>query len=168
MRYVFELGKISELPQVYEIIDQRIRWMNEVGIRQWNVTDYWECYPKEYYKKNVCEGRLYVLKRETDSRVVAAAVIYEKDARWGADDAPAYYVHHLATALGEKGAGTVMLDALFWLAGEHEKKYLRLDCAIDSEKLNEYYEQQGFIFAGTCVDGKYTGNLREKLVLFTV
>lgn len=128
------------------------------------MTDYWECYPKEYYENNVHKKRLYVLKRETDHAVVAMAVIYEQDERWGETATSVCYVHHLATDLGEKGAGKILLDAFLKLAQEHKKNYLRLDCAIDSEKLNEYYEKQGFFFAGTCVDGKYSGNLREKKV----
>ena len=41
MHYELKRGTLSDLPQVYKIIDDRIHWMDAVGIRQWNVTDYW-------------------------------------------------------------------------------------------------------------------------------
>lgn len=51
MDYEFKPGELTDLPQVYDIIDERIHWMDQVGIKQWNVTDYWDCYPESYYKK---------------------------------------------------------------------------------------------------------------------
>lgn len=159
--YIFMPGEISDLPSVYRLIDERIHWMDDVGIEQWNVTDYWECYPEAYYEKAVRDHHLYVLKRKEDGRVVAVAVLYEEDSRWKKDGATAYYVHHLATELGERGAGKVLLQHSMALAKKNRKDYLRLDCAIDNEKLNDYYDRQNFTYAGTCVDGKYVGNLRE-------
>ena len=38
MHYELKQGSLSDLPQVYKIIDDRIHWMDAVGIRQWNVT----------------------------------------------------------------------------------------------------------------------------------
>lgn len=164
--YIFSLGDLQDLPQVYAIIDSRIHWMDEVGIRQWNVTDYWDCYPERYYEKAVKDHRLYVLKETDSGQVTGVAVLYEKDARWGNQQGPAaYYVHHLAVKLGKKGAGAAMLTYCEKLAAAHKKKYLRLDCAIDNPKINAYYDQLQYDYAGTCVDGKYEGNLREKKVI---
>ena len=39
MDYEFKPGELTDLPQVYDIIDERIHWMDQVGIKQWNVTD---------------------------------------------------------------------------------------------------------------------------------
>ncbi|OUQ70170.1 hypothetical protein B5E53_00675 [Eubacterium sp. An11] len=165
MDYEFKPGELTDLPQVYDIIDERIHWMDQVGIKQWNVTDYWDCYPESYYKKAVSNGNLYVLKRKDTGLVASVAVLYEEDARWQAKQGPAaYYVHHLATRLGEKGAGKVMVDCCEKLAAARGKEYLRLDCAIDNPKINAYYDGLRYDYAGTCVDGKYEGNLREKRV----
>ena len=163
MRYIFAQGQENELEQVYGLIDQRIHWMDEVGIAQWNVTDYWACYPKDYYARAVREHHLYVLKREEDRRVVSVAVLYDEDERWAdRQGGTAFYVHHFATSLQEKGAGRIMLGHCEQQAAREGKEYLRLDCAVDNEKLNRYYDQLGYSYAGTCVDGKYTGNRREK------
>lgn len=165
MDYEFKQGEMKDLPQVYDIIDERIHWMDEVGIEQWNVTDYWVCYPKSYYEKAVSNGNLYVLKRKDTGLVVSVAVLYEKDDRWASQQGPAaYYVHHLATKIGEKGAGEVMIAFCEKLAADNKKEYLRLDCAIDNPKINTYYDRLQYEYAGTCVDGKYTGNLREKKI----
>lgn len=165
MHYELKQGSLSDLPQVYKIIDDRIHWMDAVGIRQWNVTDYWECYPESYYEKAVHDGTLYVLKRTDDGQVVSVAVLYESDARWADQQGPAsYYVHHLATRIGEKGAGVEMVRQCEQLAAEHQKRYLRLDCAIDNPKINAYYDRLHYDYAGTCIDGKYAGNLRQKRV----
>lgn len=164
MQYEFTLGEKTELKKVYELIDQRIHWMDDVGIKQWNVTDYWECYPKSYYEKAVEQKHLYVLKRKKDGRIVGTAVLYEQDDRWKGREANAYYVHHLATELGEKGAGKAILQCCQKLAAEHQKAFLRLDCAIDNKKLNHYYDQLQFDYAGICIDGKYMGNRREKSI----
>lgn len=164
--YSFSLGVLQDLPQVYAIIDSRIHWMDEVGIQQWNVTDYWECYPKSYYEKAVHDRRLYVLKETDNGQVAGVAVLYEKDDRWKNQQGPAaYYVHHLAVKLGKKGAGKAMLTYCEKLAAAHKKEYLRLDCAIDNPKINAYYDQLQYDYAGTCIDGKYTGNLRQKKMI---
>lgn len=42
------------------------------------------------------------------------------------------------------------------------KEYLRLDSSEDNEPLAKYYENLGFVPAGTCTDGPYKGIRREK------
>ena len=163
MDYTFEPAQISDLERVYELIDQRIRWMDKVGIRQWNVTDYWGVYPKEHYMACLDRGELYVMRRKRDGLAVGVAVLYESDARW--EDAPAanaYYIHHFATDLSEKGVGVQMLNCMKMLGEQHGKDALRLDCSIDNPVLNGYYEKAGYMFAGYCVDGVYHGTRREK------
>ena len=161
MTYHFQRGIRADLPRVYELIDQRIHWMDEKGIRQWNVTDYWGCYPPAHYERAVDMGCLYVL-RQAGGVIVAVAVLWEEDERWHGDSATAYYVHHLTTALGERGAGEIMLAECYALARRQGKEFLRLDCAVDNPVLNAYYQRQGFEPAGQCVDGLYKGVLRQK------
>ena len=163
MDYTFELAQASDLEQVYELIDRRIRWMDEVGIRQWNVTDYWGVYPKEHYMDCLDRGELYVMRRNRDGLAIGVAVLYESDERW-ADAAPAnaYYVHHFATDLTEKGVGVQMLRCMETLGARQGKQFLRLDCSVDNPTLNSYYEEAGYRFAGYCMDGVYHGTRREK------
>jgi GNAT superfamily N-acetyltransferase len=167
MEYLFEKAGMESMESVYALIDQRIEWMDEIGIRQWNVTGYWEVYPKNYYIRRMEEGSLYVLKKKENSKVVSAAVLLQEDARWEADpdkNLPAYYVHHFAADLKEKGVGKIMLEQIEQQARRDGKIFVRLDCDVSNRKLNDYYEQKGYVYKGECVDGCYFGKRREKKV----
>ena len=147
---------------VYRIIDDRIRWMDRVGIRQWNTTDYWGVYPKEYYCMRAENGELMVYADSADA-VVAVGALLREDPRWeDGFSASAYYLHHFATALDTPGVGSRMLLALEDYTRQQGKHFLRLDCAVDNAFLNDYYTAQGYVLCGTCIDGLYEGNLREK------
>lgn len=147
---------------VYRIIDDRIRWMDRVGIRQWNTTDYWGVYPKDYYCMLAENGELMVFADNHDV-VVAVGALLREDPRWEDGlSAKAYYLHHFATALDRPGVGSQMLLAMESYTKRQGKCFLRLDCAVDNGFLNGYYAGKGYRMRGTCVDGLYEGNLREK------
>lgn len=162
--YTFAQGTLADLPRFYELISARIAWMDERGIRQWNTTDYWEVYPEAHYEALTRRGEFYILRRESDGILAAGAALYESDPRWPDCTPPAFYMHHLATDLAAPGAGREMLRRCEELARRQGKVYMRLDCAVDNGPLNRYYEAQGYVFAGTCDDGAYAGNLRQKRV----
>ena len=73
MEYLLETARASETEDVFALYADRIQWMNENGIRQWNMTDYLQAYPKSYYQRQQREGRLYVLKQ--NGRIAGAAVL---------------------------------------------------------------------------------------------
>ena len=50
MRGTFELAGEQAVDEVFGLILRRIDWMDEKGIRQWNVTGYAEAYPKTHYQ----------------------------------------------------------------------------------------------------------------------
>ncbi|RSD29571.1 GNAT family N-acetyltransferase [Mesobacillus subterraneus] len=163
MEYIFMSADASVLEDVYALIDQRIAWMDEVGIRQWNVTNYWDAYPKSYYVHQMNLGNLYILKKAEDNKVVGAIVLLEEDSRWNdCSDVSAYYLHNFVTDSRVKGAGEIILESVHELAVRNKKTRVRLDCAIDNVRLNHYYENKGYVFAGQCADGPYIGNKREK------
>lgn len=164
MNYTFILADESVLEDVYGLIDRRIQWMDDNDIQQWNVTGYWEAYPRSYYVRMVRKRCLYVLKREADQKTVSAAVLFDEDKRWHDDPMfPAYYVHNFVTAPEEKGVGKILLSYIEDLARKKGKVCIRLDCSRSNQKLNRYYEQQGYILRGQCADGNYLGNKREKV-----
>ena len=39
-RFTFRPAEKAEVPAVFDLIMGRVRWMDTVGIRQWNVNDY--------------------------------------------------------------------------------------------------------------------------------
>ena len=162
-RYTFRRAEKHEVPAVFDLIMARVRWMDEVGIRQWNVTDYAGCYPLSHYEAARQRGDLFVLTDEAG--IAACAVLRQDDERWpeamqAAE--PAFYLHHLATRLSAKGAGRIFLRMAEEYAITQGKIRFRLDSADDNAFLADYYTAQGYVPVGTCVDGLYTGILREK------
>lgn len=162
--YTFSHAKPEELPLLFRLYEQRVRWMDEKGIIQWNATDYLNTYPLSYYAGHLANDRLFVLKAAES--VVGAMVLCEEDKRWQRlNQKTAYYIHNLVTDLAVPGVGIRLLTEAEALARKAGKEALRLDCAIANAFLNSYYEALGFQFVGLCVDGPYQGNCREKALL---
>jgi len=163
MKYVLKPAKETELNDIFALYASRVKWMDQVGIHQWNDTDYLGVYPLSYYKEHQQNCRLYVYKDE-DGKIAGAAALLEKDGRWeDMEEVPAYYLHHLATDLSaERGIGSELLAQCEKVAVEHGKRYMRLDCAVDNEFLKKYYGERGYTPAGQCIDGAYTGLRLEK------
>lgn len=162
MEEVLELAVPADLQAVCDIIQERIDWMNEKGIRQWNVTDYWGRYPVSHYAELIEKQEMYVL-RGPDGRISGTVTFFSEDDRWPADTpGKAWYLHHLATRVAERGAGERILQKSEELARRMGREYLRLDCADDNAFLNAYYGHLGYAPRGTCADGLYTGICREK------
>ena len=161
--YTFRPAAEEETADVFRLIMDRVRWMDEVGIRQWNVTHYDECYPPAYYEAARRRGDLFVM---TDgAEILACAVLKQEDDRWPEEMQrahPAFYLHHFATRLGEKGVGRIFLAMAEDYALRQGKTHFRLESADDNPVLTAYYDSCGYHPVGTCVDGLYTGILREK------
>ena len=41
---------LFDIDSIIKVIQDRIDWMDEVGIEQWNKTSYLEVYPREYFE----------------------------------------------------------------------------------------------------------------------
>lgn len=162
MKYIFKLADKALLDKIYNLYEKRIEWMDEVGIKQWNTTNYNEAYPKSYYRNQIESNNLYVLLNDS-FEVLGAIILTEDDYRWNdCSKYKAYYLHNFVTDNKVKGIGKVILKSVEELAKENNKQKLRLDCAEDNEFLNNYYENSGYILVGKCIDGVYKGNKREK------
>ena len=44
MSYIFETAKKEEIPEIFDLYKERVQWMDDNGIRQWNDTDYLNTY----------------------------------------------------------------------------------------------------------------------------
>jgi len=164
MSCMFRRARLPEAETVYHLIEQRIQWMNEVGISGWNRTNYLDFYPLSYFQQQCASGQLYVLVSDA-GHVQGAVILLEEDIRW-ADFAPAaaYYVHNLVSALDTHGAGSAILAETEALAQSVGKQFVRLDCAETNAALNRFYEAAGYLPRGKCTDGPYHGILREKVL----
>ena len=44
-QYTFSPAQPEDLPLIFRLYEQRVNWMDEQGIAQWNTTDYLNTYP---------------------------------------------------------------------------------------------------------------------------
>lgn len=155
--------KKAEITDMQALIHQRIAWMDKVGLRQWNVTDYGGVYPPEYYAACWQRGELFALADAGTGQIICVGCLKKADDRWpDGHGVPALYLHHLAADLHCKGAGAAFLRAAEAHARKSGCRCFRLDSAADNPVLAAWYEKQGYEPAGTCVDGLYEGVLWEK------
>ena len=160
--FAFRLARAEEAARIFELYVSRVAWMDKKGIRQWNVTGYLEAYPEDYYREACRRENLFVLE-DASGRLCGAVVLLREDERWdGYPVKRAWYVHNLVTAVDASGAGKSILREAERLAKMQGMQAMRLDCAEDNEKLNAWYEAQGYLPCGACTDGPYHGVLREK------
>lgn len=159
--YIFRRLEPDEVPSFFDLVLKRISWMDEKGMRFWNVMEYDKAYPVSYYEEKCGEGELYGLFETDDETIRAGAVLKEQDERWE-DDPPAFYLHNFVSDVNVPGAGSVFLETAMDYAFRRGKDYFRLDSAADNEFLADYYGSFGFEPCGTCTDGPYNGILRQK------
>ena len=164
--YIFRQAKEEEILPLFQLIMSRVKWMDEVGIQQWNKTKYDECYPPAYFENHRQAGHTFVLTDGENGPILAGAVLKDIDERWdhipGSRKDSAVYLHNFATQLGHKGIGSVFLSMAEDYARKQGIRFFRLDSAVGNEKLTQYYSSRGYLPVGECVDRLYSGILRQK------
>ena len=83
----------------FSLILERMHWMDDCDIKQWNMFPYDEIYPLEYYKDAQLNGLLYVLVDNSSKNVVCAGILKDSDERW-TNDEPAFYLHNFVSEVG--------------------------------------------------------------------
>ena len=159
-KWVFRAVEPNEVQAVFDLIMGRVAWMDQVGIRQWNTTKYDQRYPLSYYEQRRQMEELFVLTDEAGQILAVGALLHE-DERWPVQ-ASAYYLHHLASRVDARGAGSIFLQEAEDYTARMGKRYLRLDSAVGNGNLAHFYASRGYVEAGTCTDGLYEGILRQK------
>lgn len=158
--YRFRQAAPQEIRAVFDLIMGRVAWMDEVGIRQWNMTKYDQRYPLDYYEHRRQLQELFVLEDDS-GRIVSVGALFHQDERWP-EPASALYLHHLASRVDAKGTGSIFLEMAEAYAASQGMEYLRLDSAVGNQTLEDYYTRRGYVAAGSCKDGLYEGILRQK------
>ncbi len=194
-RYCFRKIHPEEVSVMFELVKQRIHWMDEVGIQGWNMADYTAIYPLSYYES--MQDNIFVLADRETEEIVCAGVLLETDSRWK-DESPACYLHNFVSRVNRATAeeptgqeickqetckqetrkqempgrtaghmqappvGRIFLTEAEEYARKLGKNYMRLDSAAGNDRLAAYYERQGYLPQGTCVEGGYHGILRQK------
>ena len=160
-KYIFRKIEKDEIPEMFNLIIERIQWMDKKGIKQWNITNYEKVYPQSYYEEKRKKGEVFVLQDIATGQIVSAAILQESDERWS-DKISALYLHNFVAKIGEKGVGSIFIKEAEKYAIQKGKKYFRLDSAKDNTQLSRFYEDLGFIKVGNCDEGLYSGVLRQK------
>jgi ribosomal protein S18 acetylase RimI-like enzyme len=121
-------------------------------------------FSERWVRNNVSEKEVYVV--ELDGTPVGTFSLALDDERhWGPQEPVAGYVHGLCVRKGfnGRGLGRFMLDWCADKVGGLNRRFIRLDCAVQNAKLCAYYESLGFIRVGLKPDG-YIWSLYEKPV----
>ncbi|MEZ0072372.1 GNAT family N-acetyltransferase [Planotetraspora sp. GP83] len=136
----------GDLPTVLTLLAEAAKWLNSLGVRQWPAGGF----PAERIEPLIQEGVLYLLDDGTDP-VPAATVALDGHADpefWTGSDQPgdALYVHKLAVsrAYSGQGLGEALLDWAGLRAAAEGRRWLRLDCSKDNDRLQAYYRTLGF------------------------
>ena len=165
MNYFLVPAEAKDVDGAFSLYVKRVRWMEDRGIRHWNVNGYLDIHNISYFKAQQKLGNLYVLKRDKNNKVVGAAVLLDVDPRWpDGDDMAAFYVHNFVAAPDERGAGRILLQKVEDMGAADSRAFVRLDCTARNETLNRYYDELGFLVAGCTNSGFYMGYLREKRI----
>ena len=159
--YIFRQATKQEIPAVFALIMGRVAWMDTVGIRQWNTTNYDERYPLGYYEQRRQLEELFVLEERATGEIVCVGALFHEDERWP-DPESAFYLHHLASRVDKAGTGSIFLQMAEEYTARMGKQYMRLDSAVGNKILEHFYTSRGYVEAGFCKDGLYEGVLRQK------
>ena len=115
----------QDLNAILGLIRQRIAWMDQKGLEQWNKTDYFSAFPPEYFAQAIREGHIYVLCTKEPRRVIGLISLKEEDSYWPKDNKNCCYMHNLATNAAFPGAGRALLGHCEEQARRWGKEYLR-------------------------------------------
>ncbi|XEC97345.1 GNAT family N-acetyltransferase [Paenibacillus tarimensis] len=126
------------------ILQEAAEWLREQGIEMWTRE---QIRVERLLQQNDIHEMFigYV-----SGAPVATMMIQEMDAfMWpqAVKNKDSLYLHKLSVrrAWAKSGCSSAMIGWAKEEAGRRGKSYLRLDCAADRPKLNEFYESHGFI-----------------------
>ncbi len=144
--YTFTRATASEQEPVLAILIAAAKWLQSKGINQWE--HYLQGDGEQDLAAAIGRGEVYLVTR--DGRPVATISLQPKPSDWDravwgeVDEAEATYVHRLAIdrEFAGTGLGEAMLDWVADQARAEGKRYLRLDCVGENERLNAYYAKR--------------------------
>ncbi|MGD6793121.1 GNAT family N-acetyltransferase [Metabacillus indicus] len=142
------LAVLDEASHIIKLLRDTAQWIQEQGINQWSyLLDGGE---DEEIVRCIENNQTHVV--EKNGELTATFTLYplqnEWDQEiWGHQEENAVYLHRLAvnSAYMKQGIGNVILS---WIPEAVSADWIRLDCVADNEKLNAFYRENGFEWAG--------------------
>ncbi|MFI0423793.1 GNAT family N-acetyltransferase [Spongiactinospora sp. 9N601] len=140
---------VGDLPAALGLLAEAAEWLHRQGVRQWPRGGF----GPERIEPLIEQGVLYVADiagrpgRRAQMAVVAVDGFADPEF-WTAADHPgdALYVHKLAVSreIAGMGVGDALLDWASETARDHGRRWLRLDCSKENQRLQSYYRGRAF------------------------
>ncbi|WP_299095759.1 N-acetyltransferase [uncultured Metabacillus sp.] len=149
---------MSELEEFSSILKEAAEWLINNEREMWDPNQF----TIEKLLKNNVIDEMFIGFINNESAV--AMILQEEDPIFWSDPTPSLYLHKLAIRrkYAQKGLSQQMISWAKLRAKQHNKNYLRLDCAADRPKLCNFYEKQGFIkVRDEVMFGKYPTSFYE-------
>jgi ribosomal protein S18 acetylase RimI-like enzyme len=125
------------------ILNEALSFKLSVGDKAWEL----EPWTLKEVNHSIDAGSTY-LARLGDTAVASVILVWDDERTWGEIglDGQAGYLHRMAVRDAYRGQqlGKKIVDWATEQVRSHERKYLRLDCPANNQKLSAYYENIGF------------------------
>lgn len=160
---IIRLADKSEIDTALSLLKRAAQWLKDKDI------DYWQNWinPADLYIDWIREGfdssQFYFVL--SDSSVIGMFRLQWSDEKfWGVQDNNAGYIHSFTidTNYHGQGLGQQILSMIEDLCKSNNKRYLRLDCGVQVDRLCKYYEDYGFNSIGEVFVDIYRLRLYEK------
>ncbi len=141
------------------ILDEATVHVATLGYDQWPVP-----FPRDELAQRIERGELYLV--EVDGEPAATmTLLWDDPFLWG-EPPDAAYVHKLAIRrmFAGRGLGEAIVEWADRRAAAAGRRYLRLDCMRDNDRIRGYYERLGFEHRGDRDDPRFPVALYERRV----
>ena len=151
---IFEIANLSQLNEIYELYNERTNWFKENNIKQWSR---YTIRHKDEFPIAIKNKNYYILKKNNE---IITGFELCNNPGYFEDNKESLYLYKVVSKVGHKNMGSYIFMICKDIAKKNNKRYLRLDCIIWNNKLNEIYEKHGFKLVG-CGKSDYEYCLRE-------
>jgi len=155
------LAQPAEIALVMDLVTEVCAWLADRGIQQWSSPPGPEV--SRLLAREIAAGEVYLAQLSGAGAVGMLRFEWRDTELWPHDPAGGGYVHSFLVRPGYHGQA-IGAGMLSWAADHvraRARRYLRLDCVADNERLRRYYERIGFRCQGVASYAGYTGALFE-------
>jgi ribosomal protein S18 acetylase RimI-like enzyme len=148
----------DDVDEGLDVLAEAAAWLRERGIEQWP-----RRFPRGQIQESVARGETYVA-RYGDVTAGTLALQWDDAFFWGERPPDAGYVHRVAVrrAFAGAGLGARLIEWADREAAACGRRYLRLDCMAENQRLRKYYERLGFEHRSDVERGAWRASLYER------
>jgi GNAT superfamily N-acetyltransferase len=146
------LATSDESEIVIQLLKDVAKWLNAQNIHQWGYLR--NGGEDDEIREGINNRKTYIAR--INNKVVGTFTLYDIPSQWdtyiwGPVPDDAVYLHRIAVERDyqDKGLGAKLIKWIeIHLKNEINKKYIRLDCVAENERLNKYYVEHDFRLVG--------------------